>query len=108
MTPRKCFSRLKKDVHNFVICVPNARVMLEFQLLFLLTTVLQLGESMRAKRAIAIGLTGLMLFEASPVPQISQALTIQNAAAVRQLMSALTASTAYADTSENVGGGRSR
>lgn len=46
-----------------------------------------------------------MLFEASPVPQISQALTIQNAAAVRQLMSVLTASTAYADTSENVGGG---
>ncbi len=59
---------------------------------------------MRAKRAIAIALTGLMLFEASPVPQISQALTIQNAAAVRQLMSTLTASTAYADTSENAGG----
>lgn len=49
-----------------------------------------------------------MLFEASPVPQISQALAIQNAAAVRQLMSTLTASTAYADTSENAGGGRSR
>lgn len=60
---------------------------------------------MRAKRAVAIALTGLMLFEASPVPQISQALTIQNAAAVRQLMSTLTASTAYADTSENAGGG---
>ena len=59
---------------------------------------------MRAKRAVAIALTGLMLFEASPVPQISQALTIQNAAAVRQLMSTLTASTAYADTSENAGG----
>ena len=62
---------------------------------------------MRAKRAIAMAMTGLMLFGASPVPQISQALTIQNAAAVRQLMSAFTASTAYA--SENMGGGiRSR